>query len=165
MKRIGTATLAVSLGAILLLAACAKKTETTTSPAAGGGSPAGEPAAGAAAYTGVEYEFQGPDTLPAGTSQIELVNDGKEMHMIAMAMLDEGKTIDDVLAYLKTGKQKAPSWATEVKGGVPPIKAGATKTGKVPPLDAGTYVMLCFVSTKDGTPHALLGMVKEVTVA
>ncbi|MEX1047577.1 MAG: hypothetical protein WD757_07525 [Actinomycetota bacterium] len=165
MKRTGRATLAVILGAILLLAACAKKTETTASPAAGGGSPAGEPAAAAASYAGVEYEFQGADTLPAGTSQIELVNDGKEMHMIAMAKIDEGKTIEDVIAYLKTGKQKPPSWATQVKGGVPPVKPGATKTGKVPPLDAGTYVMLCFVTTKDGTPHALLGMVKQVTVA
>ncbi len=48
-------------------------------------------------------------------------------------------------------------------GGVQAILPGVSQTGTVN-LDAGTYVLICFIPNAEGVPHFALGMVRELTV-
>lgn len=152
----------VTLVALLALGACGSDANTTESTGAGSEE---EPTVSTdLTVTAVEYEFQGPDTLPAGSSTITFENGGEEQHELQLALLDEGKTIEDVQALFEQegGPEGPPKWATIVGG--TGAKPGKSSTLDVD-LESGTYVMVCTVPAEDGTPHAALGMVKEVTVA
>jgi hypothetical protein len=167
---------ALLMAAMMLLAACGggddegdggtdaggQETEDTSSPEDGG-----DAAGDTAAYTAIDFGYQGPESVPAGEVTIELANEGKEPHMMAFVELLEGKTIDDVNTYIKKEgiAGKPPSWVRQIKGGIAGVKPGATKTGKVE-LEAGEYAALCFIPSKknDGKSHAELGMVYPITV-
>jgi hypothetical protein len=169
--------IALLMAAMILLAACGgdddgdsetggggeETTEDASSPEDEGDDAGGD----TVSYTAVDYGFQGPETLPAGEVTLELENEGKEPHMMAFVQLLQGKTIDDVNAFIEknglTGKP--PSWAKNVKGGIGGVKPGETKTGKVE-VEAGSYVAMCFIPSKknDGKAHAELGMVYPITV-
>jgi hypothetical protein len=121
---------------------------------------------GSAVFTAVDFGFQGPDTLPAGKSKITLKNDGKELHMLALVQLLNGKTFEDAQAFIdKNGiSGKPPSWAKNA-GGVKPVKPGDTGSAGVN-LEPGNYLMVCFINSKShgNKPHALLGMFQPLTV-
>lgn len=143
-------------------------------------------ASGAAAYTATEYSFDGPDTLPAGTSDITVENVGSGDHEMVIIRLDKHQdwTEDQVVDYVKNDPQGQPSWAVPVGGlltakGPPIIAPGETAPvvfmdfgdgTKAPTavkdgaLEAGTYLFMCFLGSKD-QPHAAMGMVKKVTVS
>lgn len=114
-------------------------------------------------YVGTEFAFEGPDTLPAGATTLELDNQGDQVHELAVAQLLDGKTIDDVNALLKKGiPSKPPKWVKSMEG----TGAGPGETGTVDlDLEPGDYVFLCFVPDKESKkPHVALGMIKGVTV-
>jgi predicted small secreted protein len=110
-----------------------------------------------------EFAYEGPDTLPAGKVTIEMDNQGKQPHELVIGELLDGKTIDDVNAVLSKGAPgKPPKWF-KIAGGT------GAKPGDVGKLDAdlkaGNYVFICLVPDKDSKkPHAVLGMVKALTV-
>ncbi|MDQ3772036.1 MAG: hypothetical protein M3343_08135 [Actinomycetota bacterium] len=117
----------------------------------------------AATYVGTEFAFEGPDTLPAGATTLELDNQGEQVHELAVAQLLDGKTIDDVNALLKKGvPSKPPKWVKSMEG----TGAGPGESGTVDlDLEPGDYVFLCFVPDKESKkPHVALGMIKAVTV-
>ena len=62
----------------------------------------GEAAPPTITVTAHDYQLEMPDTLPAGATTLRLVNQGKEFHHIWIARLAGDKTVDDVLAALKT---------------------------------------------------------------
>jgi hypothetical protein len=114
-------------------------------------------------YVGTEFAFEGPDTLPAGATTLELDNQGEQVHELAVAQLLDGKTIDDVNALLKKGvPSKPPKWVKSMEG----TGAGPGESGTVDlDLEPGDYVFLCFVPDKESKkPHVALGMIKAVTV-
>jgi hypothetical protein len=165
---------ALLMAAMMLLAACGGGDDENGGTDAGGGdnaaedSPEDDAAAGdTATFTAVDFGFQGPETLPAGEVSLELENEGKEPHMMAFIELLQGKTIEDVNAFIeKNGLQgPPPPWAREVKGGVGVAKPGESKTGKAE-LKPGSYIAMCFVTSKknDNQPHAALGMIYPITV-
>lgn len=110
-----------------------------------------------------EFAYEGPDTLPAGKATIEMDNQGKQPHELVIGELLDGKTIDDVNAVLSKGAPgKPPKWF-KIAGGT------GAKPGDVGKLDtdlkAGNYVFICLVPDKASKkPHAVLGMVKGLTV-
>jgi hypothetical protein len=163
---------ALLMAAMMLLAACGGGDDGGGSEAGGGQETGDAPEGGVepggtATYTGVDFGFQGPETLPAGEVTLELKNDGKEPHMMAFIELLQGKTIEDVNAYIeKQGlRGPPPPWAKQVKGGVQIAKPGKTGSGKVE-LTPGNYLAMCFVTSKanNNKSHAELGMMLPVTV-
>lgn len=115
-----------------------------------------------ATFTATEYAFEGPDTLPAGLTEITLVNEGQEPHHVQLVRLDEGHTVEAFGEAIASGG--LPSWATEVGGpntGTPGI---APETSAFVDLEPGTHVVICVIPDADGTPHVAHGMLKTITV-
>ena len=117
-----------------------------------------------AVYTATDFAFTGPDTLTPGMTTIQLVNSGSQSHHMIMARLDEGKTTEDLVAFFQANQGGGdPAWASwrGASGGLAPGGNSVTTTG----LQAGTYVLICFVpDPADGTPHFFKGMTKTVVV-
>jgi plastocyanin len=170
-------TLVVALGVMLIFAACGSDSNDGSQAASEDGQIAEgttddgqaapeeeEVASGDITYTALEFGFDGPDTIAAGETTITLVNDGKQVHELALYALSDGKTFDDVTALFENGPpQKQPKWARTVGRTV--AKPGKTSKPMTKDLAAGTYVLLCFVPDKESKmPHAMLGMMKPVTV-
>ncbi len=119
-----------------------------------------------------DYSFSGlPDELEAGRTNIDLTNEGKELHEITLLSRNPGvtETFDQLLALPREeaiGKVNAISFAS-----APP---GLGDFG-VADLAAGTYLAVCFIPqgvtsddatpADDAKPHYLLGMKQEITVA
>lgn len=167
--------------AIATLGACTKTT--TTSPTAQTSPAAPVPAN----YVAREFAFEGPSSLPAGTSDITLTNEGAQPHFMVVVRLDKNQdwTAEDAVAYIKAKPNAQPKWAPLVAGafgpkGAPlnpgesaPVMFFEPTTGNQQPkplpggsLEPGSYLMLCFVGDPESKqPHAALGMVEKVTVA
>ncbi len=132
-------------------------------PAAEPETPAAAAAAAPSAVTVIasDYSFDAPAEVPAGLTTFKLVNRGPSIHHVQLVKLNEGKTMDDLMAALKAGGPP-PKWAT-MEGGPNPPEIGDTSTTVVA-LEPGNYAMLCFVPGPDGVPHVAKGMVRPLTV-
>lgn len=108
----------------------------------------------------VFYEM--PDSIPAGATTINLVNDGPDLHHVQLVRLEEGKTISDLMEAFKKGPGAFPAWAVDVGGPNTPVP-GET-TAATLNLEAGNYVLICFIPAKDGVPHLMKGMIRPLTV-
>jgi hypothetical protein len=173
MRHARRITLTLGLVSALALSACAddegndaaepggtSPTETT--------SPSAAVAEGDVTYTAVEYGFEGPQTLAAGESTITLVNEGQEPHEMVLFPVEEGRGPQDVLDYIAENPKldgPPPDWVLGEGAGTF-AKPGKTAKPVTAELEPGSYLAVCFVSTKqsDGKPHASLGMIQEVTV-
>jgi hypothetical protein len=112
--------------------------------------------------TAMDYAFQAPDTIAAGLTTIRLVNKGPDFHHVWLMKLDAGKRLTDLAEAMKT-PGPLPKWATNVGGPNSPMPGGVALATL--DLEPGTYVMACVIpAMKDGQPHFMKGMVKEVTV-
>src|SRR5439155_1586797 len=137
--------------------------------------------------TATDYAFGAPDTIPAGLTTLRLVNQGKELHHASLVRLGNGKTIADFQAGLQAheivitaltpgktlqdfiaweqGGEKGPLPTGVWLGGVTALEAGghAQFTATLAP---GNYLILCFwPDAKDGKPHLMHGMGKQITVS
>lgn len=122
-----------------------------------------EPAS--ATFTATEYSFEGPDTLEAGLTELELINAGQEPHHLQVVRLEAGHTYQELIEALQAGGPALPSWAHEVGGpnaGFPGQLSGPTTA--LVDLEPGTYALLCTIPDGQGTPHVAHGMAKELTV-
>jgi hypothetical protein len=182
MQRRFTVGLAV---AVILVAGACSKDSATTDPSPAAQESAAMPA-GPVEYTAHDFGFDGPDTLPAGTSDITVKNIGANDHEMVIVRLDKHQdwTEQQIVDYIKNDPQAQPSWAVPVAGlltesGPPVIKPGESapvvfldfSSGRQAPtvlkdgaLEPGTYVFMCFLGSKQ-QPHAAMGMVKKVTVS
>lgn len=111
-----------------------------------------------------EFRFEAPDSVPAGTLTFRLENRGIEVHHLWIVRLARGRTPADFTKMMDswgTGP-KMPDWAIDVGGPnnvAPGMSADATMT-----LEPGTYMLLCYVPSADGTPHAVKGMLKPIVL-
>ena len=144
---------------ILLLAGC-KSDRPAAAPAA---SAAPAPAATAApvTVTATDFKLDMPDTIPAGSVTLHLVNHGKELHQAQVARLDGGKTPADFEAAMKH-EGPPPAWVKYVGGpnGIAPGQEASATTVLAP----GSYVMICFIPSPDGVPHVMKGMIQPFQV-
>ncbi|MFL5619307.1 MAG: hypothetical protein ACJ79A_13050 [Gemmatimonadaceae bacterium] len=111
--------------------------------------------------TATDYAFQAPDTIAAGRTTLHLVNKGPDFHHIWLIKLEQGKTLKDLVEATKT-PGPLPKWAVEVGGPNTPVPGG--ETSATLDLEPGSYVMACVIPAKDGQPHFMKGMVKELAV-
>ena len=109
-----------------------------------------------------EFAFTAPKIAPAGTITLRMVNDGKQLHHIAVIKLLHGKTVNDFVEAMKK-PGPPPAWVVAVGGpnaAAPGQSADATLT-----LQPGNYALVCFVpSPGDPTPHVMKGMISALTV-
>ncbi|MHB1329564.1 MAG: hypothetical protein ACYC2K_15310 [Gemmatimonadales bacterium] len=110
----------------------------------------------------MDYAFEMPVSLRPGQHRIRLVNAGKEMHHVWVMRLEEGKTVADLIASLRAGVP-LPPWVKNLGGPNSPVPGGESVA--VVDFAAGSYAIVCYIPSPDGTPHIMKGMVKPVEVA
>jgi len=124
------------------------------------------PAAPAAAtpeiltVTASDYKFDAPDQIPAGLVTIRLTNRGPSPHHVQLLRLGEGKTVADFQAAVQKGGM--PTWALPAGGPNPPPVGGTSEVRM--PLEAGEYVMVCFLPDTAGVPHMAQGLMRPLLV-
>jgi hypothetical protein len=153
---------------------------TVTDPSAAPTEPVAVPE-GAAVYTVHEMGIEGPDTLPAGISDITVQNNGAMVHELVILRLDKHQdwTAEQAIEFVNAHPEAQPAWGVPVAsttmsratvvgpGETLPVLFVDFSGGKPVPvedgsLEAGSYLFMCFVG--EPTPHALVGMIKKVTV-
>jgi len=115
--------------------------------------------------TATDYAFGMPDTIPAGLTTFRLVNQGKELHHASLVRLGAGKSAADFQAGLVAAMKShapPPSWMT-FPGGPNAVTLGDTAIA-TQMLEPGSYVVVCWIPTLDGTPHVMKGMMHPLLV-
>ena len=146
--------------AALVLGGCGSERRADAPPAE---APPATPAAAAPeilTVTASDYKFDAPDQIPAGLVTIQLVNRGPSPHHVQLLRLPEGKTPADFQAAVQKGEM--PMWATPAGGPNPP-EVGGTSEVRLP-LEAGEYMMVCFIPDTAGVPHMAHGMIRPLQV-
>ena len=116
-------------------------------------------------------EFHVEGELTAGSVSIAVENLGAEIHEIGMAKLVDGHTVDEVRAALEAaGEDEDPleglvedDNVIDELGGLQAPGTAYTISGDG--IEAGEYVLICFIPNSDGVLHAQLGMVSGFTIA
>ena len=114
----------------------------------------------------VDYDFRWSSAPSAGAHRVRVVNAGPQHHEIQVFRLADGKTLDDFMAHLQgmVGGGEPVEEPGRWVGGLSTIHPGGEGTVDVA-LEAGRYVLVCFEPDgKDGRPHFMHGMVKEIAV-
>lgn len=111
----------------------------------------------------VDYHFDLPDTLPPGESLWAVANAGAEPHFALVFRLNEGKTAEDVTAWMTSFAGPPP---VDPGSGTILQTATAGETFYTPvTLTPGSYVAVCpLPNLASGTPHFADGMVDTFTV-
>ncbi|MFL5489799.1 MAG: hypothetical protein ACJ8AV_00190 [Gemmatimonadales bacterium] len=150
------------LGAVLAIAALLASCSPDRHKIEGGSvseTPSATPAA--ITVTASDYTFDAPDSMPAGAVTVQLVNHGKELHQAQLIRLEQGKTLNDVAQFLKSGGP-IPSWIKFVGG--PNGIAPGQETEATAVLSPGNYAYICLIPSPDGSIHAAKGMARPFTV-
>jgi uncharacterized cupredoxin-like copper-binding protein len=109
-----------------------------------------------------EFTFL-PDASFTGTGMVEIKNVGTQVHELIIVKEAPGATLKKVEDFFIKPSGRPPF--TDA-GGVIGLGPGETMYQKMA-LAPGKYVLLCFFPdpTKGNLPHALEGMVKEITIS
>jgi len=111
--------------------------------------------------TANDYAFTAPDSIPAGLTEIRVLNRGAEMHHVWLIRLDGGKTLQDLFGAMKA-EGPLPAWARDVGGPNTPGPGG--EASAILRLTPGRYAMICVIPSPDGKAHVMKGMAKEIVV-
>jgi uncharacterized cupredoxin-like copper-binding protein len=157
-----TRALLAAAAAAAFLGACAQREDSRAIDTySAGGEHAGHAMPNVVTVIANDFAFEAPTEIPAGLTRFVLKGQGKEIHHATIAKLDEGKTVNDLMAAFKT-PGPPPSWVKLVGGpNVPDPGAEANATVDLTP---GNYALICFVDTPDKVPHFAKGMVHGFTV-
>lgn len=113
-----------------------------------------------------DYDFDLSTPLTAGTHTFRVENTAAQDHEIFLVRLDEGRTVQDVAAFvgaMEAGTASGPPPGVPM-GGVASMAPGQ-RNWFTATLTPGEYAMLCFVpDVSDGRPHMLHGMMRQFTV-
>lgn len=132
----------------------------TVVAAASSSSPAALPDADVVARL-TDYDFGMPDELRAGRHTFRVENGAQQPHELILFKLNPGKSKEDVVAWLQKSQGPPPITAA---GGSSALNAGGVSVFTAE-LSAGDYVLWCFVpDAKDGKPHFMHGMAKQIKV-
>ncbi|MFN8494482.1 MAG: hypothetical protein U0350_43175 [Caldilineaceae bacterium] len=109
----------------------------------------------------LDFSYALPPTIKPGKQTWKISNVGKQPHEIMVMKLGEGKTMDDVMAFLQKPAGAPPF--TDF-GGLQAINSGAVGWLNLD-LPAGTYIAICHVpDPATHKAHAALGMMLPFTV-
>jgi uncharacterized cupredoxin-like copper-binding protein len=115
-----------------------------------------------------EFTFL-PDASFSGTGTVEIKNVGTQIHEMIVVKENPGKTLEQVKSFFLTPPGSPPP------PGPPPFTSAGGVVGLGPhqtvyqtmALTPGKYVLLCLFPdpNKANLPHALEGMLKEITIS
>lgn len=109
-----------------------------------------------------DYGFTYPGELTAGEHHLRVHNAATQPHELVLFRLAPGKTTKDFVAWAQGGMKTMPPGSFE--GGASTMAPGMDNDILVN-LRAGHYLMVCFVDdARDGKPHLVHGMMREVTI-
>jgi hypothetical protein len=114
-------------------------------------------------YAARDYAFDGPSSIRAGWTTVQIMNQGHDIHHLQFIKLPPGKTVADFKTAIAANHTRMPSWVQRRSGPngvIPGDQASATVL-----LDPGDYVIICGIPNRQGVPHVALGMLQAVTVA
>ncbi len=115
----------------------------------------------------VDFSFAMPDKVAAGPQVWQIENAGAQWHEMGIVQLNEGVTVDDVLAWVANMGPDGPSGPPPFTEGAFWSPMGAGQTAWVTwDLAPGEYTVICFLPDlmSDMSPHAAHGMVRTLTV-
>lgn len=116
---------------------------------------------------GMSFEVSGP--LRPGVATITLENTDDVTHMMAIARLKDGVTLDKLESALQQDGEDA---SMKLLAESPPpalgtpamVGPGRHSTVTATDLEAGTYALICFLTDDSGKPHLAMGMVGQLKV-
>jgi hypothetical protein len=155
-------TVATSLSLVISLAACGGADGAKTGDSGMAASAGVEPAV--VTIVAKDFAYEAPDTITGGLVTLRMVNQGPELHHIQLVHIGDGHTYAEFLEGLKNMQPGSPMppWLHDVAGPNTPVPGGEQSiTGELQP---GTYAIVCFIPSADQVPHAMKGMMKELTV-
>jgi uncharacterized cupredoxin-like copper-binding protein len=109
-----------------------------------------------------DYDFQFSTPLTAGPHVLEVRTDAPQPHEVVIVQLAPGKTLNDMMKWVE--KPIGPPPGKPI-GGTVGLTPGRVNTIALN-LEPGEYALVCFLPDhKDGKPHFLHGMMKQITVS
>jgi len=108
----------------------------------------------------------GASQLPA-KGRFEFKNKADQPHFVAMQQVQPGTTTDQVLTFLQSEEEgPPPTWLLPASMETGTLSPGRSMTVDYD-LPAGQYVVMCFFPDPKmgGMPHALMGMLRMVTLS
>jgi hypothetical protein len=115
---------------------------------------------GPTTITATEYAFSGPDTVPSGLVTLRLVNAGHELHQAGVVRIEGRRTPTEIATGLEGNVP--PAWMV-FAGGPDAVNPGDTASA-TQLLAPGSYVLVCFLPSPDGTMHLQKGMIRTLVV-
>jgi hypothetical protein len=107
-----------------------------------------------------DYVYDAPATVQSGIATIHLINQGTDIHHVAVQELPSGKSVKDYFdATRATGL--APAWSRSIAQ-TQQIPSGgeAFLAFRMPP---GRYILSCLIPAADGRSHVAKGMYQVLT--
>ena len=150
--------------ALLLLGACGDRDDDASEGSSDDTSTteAAEPAITQVAVEAKDYSYVMPKEVKGGLVEFTMKNTGKELHIAALAKIDDGKTFSDAAKDLQSATPPADPASEEV-GGIASTNPGLSSNVTLA-LEAGSYYFACFIPSADGQPHVAKGMVQSFEV-
>lgn len=113
----------------------------------------------------IDYGFETEGELQVGENEITFENAGAEPHHVIAQPIAEGKTIEDVRAFLRD-EQGRPPLDESGLAETAVLDGGGSQIVTLDLKQPGQYAMLCFISDREGgPPHSIgEGMLGEVEV-
>jgi hypothetical protein len=109
-----------------------------------------------------DYDFEFSTPLTAGRHVLRIENAAEQMHELVFFKLAPGKTAAEMAHFAE--KREGPPPGTPING-ASPLSKGMSNTVTVD-LEAGDYALICFApDAKDGKPHLVHGMIKQLTIS
>ncbi|HEX7354638.1 MAG TPA: hypothetical protein VF288_07370 [Mycobacteriales bacterium] len=116
----------------------------------------------------LDYSYRISGSPHAGLISMTFSNHGKYAHEMGVSKLKPGATLAQVTAALAApdGEEAATKLIDDpdAEYPVPSIVGPGLSVTVVSHLDAGHYVVVCFLPGPDGMPHVAMGMIGEFTV-
>jgi hypothetical protein len=115
-----------------------------------------DPAATRIDVTASDYAFAVDLPTTAGRYSLVMANDGAEPHLMVLAQLEPGVTLEEAMA-----SQGQEGVAASFESDVAPPGAEAVVTAD---LTAGDWILICPIPDAAGTTHVEHGMIHEFTL-
>lgn len=112
----------------------------------------------------VDFEFAIPGNIAAGQQTWQVVNSGQQLHHMVLMKLNEGASMDDLMAWMELEEGPPPA---EEAGYVGVLSPGVSNWLTMD-LTPGEYVAICFIpdhlGDATGQPHFMMGMIDSFTI-
>lgn len=168
---------AAAFATVLALAGCSSssksndaKSSDTTATTASSQKSGDAPIDNAMTVTTPGMAFETSGSLQPGVGAITFDNTDDVTHMLALAQLKDGVTVDQIRAAMDKGEQEAGKLFVDPQGPAPlgspaPVGPGESSTVTAVGLKPGTYGMICFFTDSKGEPHWKMGMISEMKIS